>query len=154
MSKNFLFFFLLCYPFTHSFSQYGYHRDVLKFSHTFQGGSARVLGIGGASVSLGGDVSSISQNPAGLGFVNRKLISLGYGILGNKSSSSYFGQMMSVENNANDIENISLVLPIKKKDNYLSSGIVKCPDCAKLNFGISYSRLKDFSDKKLFHFLS
>ncbi len=150
MSKYFLFFFLLCYPFTHSFSQYGYHRDVLKLSHTFQGGSARVLGIGGASVSLGGDVSSISQNPAGLGFVNRKLISLGYGILGNKSSSSYFGQMMSVENNANDIENISLVLPIKKKDNYLSSGIVKCPDCAKLNFGISYSRLKDFSDKKLY----
>lgn len=151
MSKFLLFIFLfISYPFFSSFSQYGYHKDVLKFSHTFQGGSARIQGIGGASVSLGGDVSSISQNPAGLGFINRKLISIGYGVLGNESTSSFFGESTSVKNNTNNVENISLVLPIRRKDNYFSSGIVKCPDCAKLNIGISYSKLKDFSDKKLY----
>ena len=69
-----------------SYSQYGYYKDVIKFSHSFQGGSARIQGIGGASVSLGGDVSSISHNPAGLGSINRKLISIGYGVSGNNST--------------------------------------------------------------------
>ena len=62
------------------FSQqsYGYYEDVIKFSHFFNGGSARVQAIGGASYSLGGDISSISLNPAGLGFFNKKVFSLGY----------------------------------------------------------------------------
>ena len=37
--------------------QYGYYTDVLKFSHYFNGGSARIEGIGGATSSLGGDIS-------------------------------------------------------------------------------------------------
>ena len=53
--------------------QYGYYTDVLKFSHYFNGGSARIEGIGGATISLGGDVSSTSINPAGLGFFNKRI---------------------------------------------------------------------------------
>ena len=44
-----------------SYSQYGYYKDVIKFSHSFQGGSARIQGIGGASVSLGGDAVSYTH---------------------------------------------------------------------------------------------
>ena len=71
------------------YSQSGYSQDVIKFSHNLKGGSARLQAIGGTSVSLGGDVSSISQNPAGLGFINRKLFSFSYGFLGNNSTSIY-----------------------------------------------------------------
>ncbi len=71
------------------YAQHGYSKDVIKFSHNIKGGSARLQAIGGGSVSLGGDVSSISQNPAGLGFVNRKLFSLSYGFMGNNSTSNY-----------------------------------------------------------------
>jgi len=48
-----------------------YTSDVVRFSQTDGGGSARFVGLGGANVSLGGDISSISGNPAGLGFYNR-----------------------------------------------------------------------------------
>ena len=60
------------------FSQYGYYSDVIKFSHFFNSGSARIKGIGGATTSLGGDVSSISINPAGVGFFNKKVFSISY----------------------------------------------------------------------------
>ena len=50
----------------------------MKFSHLFNGGSARIKGIGGATTSLGGDVSSISINPAGVGFFNKKVFSISY----------------------------------------------------------------------------
>jgi len=48
-----------------------YTADAVRFSQTDGGGSARFVGLGGANVSLGGDISSISANPAGLGFYNR-----------------------------------------------------------------------------------
>ena len=41
--------------------------DVLRYSYLPQNGTARSLAIGGAMASLGGDVSSIYINPAGLG---------------------------------------------------------------------------------------
>ena len=133
-----------------SYSQVGYYKDVLKFSHNFQGGTARIQGIGGASVSLGGDVSSVSKNPAGLGFINRKMISVSYGLYGSSTTSNYFNETSLTRNNTNQIENISLVIPVKRKDNYLSNSISKCPECAKLNIGFSYSKIKDFTDKKYY----
>lgn len=48
-----------------------YTADAVRFSQTDGGGSARFVALGGANVSLGGDISSISGNPAGLGFYNR-----------------------------------------------------------------------------------
>jgi hypothetical protein len=48
-----------------------YTADAVRFSQTDGGGTARFVGLGGANVSLGGDISSISGNPAGLGFYNR-----------------------------------------------------------------------------------
>jgi hypothetical protein len=41
--------------------------DVLRYSYLPQNGTARSLAIGGAMASLGGDISSIYINPAGLG---------------------------------------------------------------------------------------
>jgi hypothetical protein len=48
-----------------------YTADVVRFSQTDGGGTARFVGLAGANVSLGGDITSISGNPAGLGFYNR-----------------------------------------------------------------------------------
>ena len=51
-----------------SYSQYGYYNDAIRFGQTFSGGSARFHSFGSVQTSLGGDVTSISGNPAGLGF--------------------------------------------------------------------------------------
>src|SRR5947207_7568644 len=41
--------------------------DVIKYSYYPQNGTARSLAIGGAMGSLGGDITAIYVNPAGLG---------------------------------------------------------------------------------------
>lgn len=56
----------------------GFFEDALRFSQSNYslGSSARMQAIGGASVSLGGDISSAVSNPAGLGFFNRSVFTL------------------------------------------------------------------------------
>jgi hypothetical protein len=41
--------------------------DALRYSQVFYGGTARFMSMGGAFTALGGDISSLSQNPAGIG---------------------------------------------------------------------------------------
>jgi len=41
--------------------------DALRYSRIFYTGTARFMSMGGAFTALGGDISSLSQNPAGLG---------------------------------------------------------------------------------------
>ncbi|WP_238531799.1 hypothetical protein [Nitritalea halalkaliphila] len=50
-------------------AQSGYADDALRFSQFQSTGSARILGIGGAQTSLGGDVSNIHMNLRALGFL-------------------------------------------------------------------------------------
>lgn len=60
--------------------------DVLRYSYYLNQGSARSMSIGGAMASLGGDITSIFINPAGLGtYRNREVVfSPVYGQLKNK----------------------------------------------------------------------
>ena len=48
-----------------------YYQDAIRFSNTTPLGSARIQALGGSSVALGADPSSIVTNPAGLGLYNR-----------------------------------------------------------------------------------
>jgi hypothetical protein len=41
--------------------------DALRYSQVFYSGTARFMSMGGAFTALGGDISSLSQNPAGIG---------------------------------------------------------------------------------------
>lgn len=108
----------------------------ILFSQSNYGGSARVQGIGGAQVSLGGDLSSITSNPAGLGMFNRSSISLSTGLNFISSTSDYFGTTTPDQKANLNIPNLSLVLhkEINNKYSNFKSG----------SFGISYSRINDF----------
>jgi len=50
--------------------------DLASLSQTHAFGTARAMGMGGAFVSLGADMTSISLNPAGLGMYRRNEIAL------------------------------------------------------------------------------
>src|SRR5665647_1481853 len=50
--------------------------DALRYSQIFYGGTARFMSMGGAFTALGGDISSLSQNPAGLGVFRSSEITL------------------------------------------------------------------------------
>ncbi len=49
--------------------------DALRYSQVFYGGTARFMSMGGAFTALGGDISTLSQNPAGIGVFRTSEIS-------------------------------------------------------------------------------
>lgn len=66
-----------------------YSESALTFSRTRPAGSARILGMGGASVSLGGDFSSSYSNPAGLGMYNRSEFTISPGYMTRLNNGTY-----------------------------------------------------------------
>jgi hypothetical protein len=50
--------------------------DALRYSQLFYGGTARFMSMGGAFTALGGDMSTLSQNPAGVGVFRTSEISV------------------------------------------------------------------------------
>ena len=81
-----------------SFSQsLGYQDLALLFSQNQQQGTARFNAMGGAFGALGGDVSAISINPAGLSIFNKSIFS---GTLNSRStdiSSLYYGNGITTQ---------------------------------------------------------
>ena len=146
-------FLLFCVIFDGKSQAYGYYKDVLKFSNNFSGGSARIQGIGGASSSLGGDISSISINPAGLGFFNKGVFSITYDYTNKSYDVGYLGDPANnrnIDNSYPSFSNISLVIPLKKKNSYSLSGNNTCPDCSKFNFGISFNNVRSYNKNRTY----
>jgi hypothetical protein len=73
--------------------------DALRYSWITSNGSARQQAVGGAMVSLGGDISSGLVNPAGLGFYKTSEIVLTPGINFSNNKATYFGHMESMKKN-------------------------------------------------------
>lgn len=88
----------------------GYYAEALLFSQTQWNGSARIQAIGGAQAALGGDVSSISGNPAGLGFYNHSDISISPSLNFITANSSYLGSSNTSSISNFNIGNFSLVI--------------------------------------------
>jgi hypothetical protein len=96
---------------------FGLFEETGLFGNTSAGYTARITGIGGAITALGGDGSSITTNPAGLGFYNRSEVSFTPMITAYRSSTTYF----NTESNAGDgvefsIPNFSVVFNLTKDD--------------------------------------
>jgi hypothetical protein len=72
---------------------FGYYQDALRYSQINFGGTARMMSIGGAQTSLGGDIGSVAVNPATLGFYRRSefTISPTLGIAGTSTNANPTG---------------------------------------------------------------
>ncbi|MBS1488158.1 MAG: hypothetical protein JST43_11280 [Bacteroidetes bacterium] len=112
-----------------------YADESLIFSRTNPGGSARIQGMGGAQVALGGDYSSAYSNPAGLGFYNRSEITFSLGTNFYNSTSNYLGQSTADSKSNFNIPGFSVVLHTDKNNGKLVSG----------NFAISFNRINNFN---------
>src|SRR5689334_5779777 len=66
--------------------------DVLRYSWTIPGGTARQQAIGGAMGSLGGDLSATFVNPAGLAFYRTGDFVLSPNFLFGKNKATYYGR--------------------------------------------------------------
>ena len=121
-----------------AFAQSGYYEDAFRFSRTNPSGSARIIGIGGTQYSLGGDVSNIAGNPAGLGFFRKSEASLSFGYADWKVDTKYLGQSKTYNTSNFTLPNASYVMASPKAD--MESGAFKGGA-----FGLSFQRLANFN---------
>lgn len=128
--------FLLLSAVLPSYGQYA--SDAFRFSEINQVGTARFQSIGGGHASLGGDVSSIASNPAGLGFYTRSEMNISGGLTSINTSSNYIGQPT----------NDSKLNPNLTQFSFVFAGTENSPrrKWRRSSWGISYSRQQSFQN--------
>jgi hypothetical protein len=102
------------------------------FSQTGPKGSARMQGLGGGHAALGADVTTLSSNPAGLGFYTRSELNITPSFQLSSNASSYLDRTTNGSKSNANLGNIGLVI----------AGDGRSPYSGWRNgaFAISYSR--------------
>ncbi len=116
--------------------------EALFLSRTQPGGTARILGMGGSQTALGGDISSASSNPAGLGMYNRSEFSFTPGYTMTSSASSYLGNTDNQSKNTLIIPNLGMAFHKGKEG---TTGFLGG------TFGVSYNRISDYNNTFTYH---
>lgn len=110
--------------------------DALRFSQNYTGGTARSLSLSGAFGALGGDASSLSINPAGIGVYRASEFTLTTGVNYDKATSSYLNSKYDDFKYKMNISNLAYIYTYNTNKN---TGWVSA------SFGIAYNRLADFN---------
>jgi hypothetical protein len=111
--------------------------DALRYSRLFYSGTARFNSMSGAFTALGGDISSLSQNPAGLGVFRSSEITI-TPHLGHIKSASLFNGTNTEDYLYNfDLGQGGLVANLIK--NNAESGLIT------LNIGYSFNRTSNLN---------
>jgi hypothetical protein len=110
--------------------------DALRYSQVFYGGTARFMSMGGAFTALGGDISTLSQNPAGIGVFRNSEISVTPQLNYINTTAGFRGTTSDYLYNFNLSQAgfVSNILSNKTK-----SGLVK------LNFGYSFNKTNNLN---------
>lgn len=119
-------------------AQSGYFEDALRFSQQYPAGSARIMALGGTQLSLGGDVSNIVGNPAGLGFFRASEASLSLGFTDWGAQTNYLGQTRDFNTSNFSAPNLSAVFANPK--GRMERGAFKGG-----SWGISIQRIANFN---------
>jgi hypothetical protein len=109
--------------------------DAYTLSNTEVNGTARSMAMGGAFGALGGDISVISSNPAGLGIYRSSEISGSLDLLMNRTSTKWSGVTVDQEKTHFAPNNFGFELYFPT-----SSSSVR-----NWNLGFSYNRVKNFN---------
>jgi len=127
-------------PASAAFSQYT--EDILRFSRTEQGSTARFRALGNAQTALGGDLSSLNSNPAGIGLFTRSEFTFSPDFLSNKADAKYIETGSSVQKDKLGISQVGLLFhsPSRRlKGQDLDKGWLS------VNFGASYNKNSNFN---------
>lgn len=115
--------------------------DAFTFSRDDNSGSARFKALGNAQTALGGDISSINGNPAGLGFFSRSDASITFDYMHNSNGTSFLGSNSTSKKGHFGISQAGVVLAlptINQIKNYRG--------WQSFGFGISYNRKQNFNN--------
>ena len=120
----------------------GYYNYAPIFSGQTVYGTARMQGLAGAGVSLGGDIGQIAYNPASLGFFRKSEVSLSMGVGSTGNKSDFLGNSTNANRTWFGIPNFGAVFNFSKDD--LVPGIFRGG-----SLGISFTKVNDYQQRFL-----
>lgn len=112
--------------------------DALRYSQVFYNGTARFNSMGGAFTALGGDLSSISLNPAGTGVFRSFEMSVTPMVYYNNTSSTFNGSISTDYFNSFNLSQVGVVSNLLRSRN--QTGLIS------LNGAYSYNRTNSFGE--------
>ena len=113
--------------------------DALRYSQIEVLGTARYAAMGGAFGALGGDMSSMSVNPAGIGVFTKTTGSASFSVLSSGTDAKYLGTTSSDGKLNVNISNAGFVARFKRK-----KGEEKQWAWKAFHLGVSYHRTGSF----------
>ncbi len=108
--------------------------DALKYSQQDIRGTARYMGMAGAFGALGGDITTLSQNPAGIGVYRNSDVSATIDLSNQVSSVNVAGNKYSDNKFSVACNNFGVVWAIRFNQEALKN----------LDFGFAYNKQKSF----------
>ncbi|RYF88300.1 MAG: hypothetical protein EOO00_11385, partial [Chitinophagaceae bacterium] len=122
--------------------------DAIKYSWQPINGTARINAIGGAMGSLGGDISAMFVNPAGLGFYKTSEIVLSPGLSFLKNKSTFRGTSSSDKDGSFNLGTSGLVTGWQGNGRWSSKTFsIGVNRVANFNNKIYYTGQNDFSSQ-------
>ncbi|MFD0941586.1 OmpP1/FadL family transporter [Pedobacter boryungensis] len=119
-----------------------YASDALRFSQTNYGSTTRFKAMGNAQIGVGGDISSLGGNPAGLGLFTKSEFSLTPEFNQTGINANYLGQNTNTDKSELNVNQIGAVFftPLyKQKGEDTKKGLISAV------FGLGYNRTNDYS---------
>jgi hypothetical protein len=132
----------LCLTMTVS-AQSAYVTDALTFSRYQPYGTARFQAMGGVNTALGADLSSISGNPAGLGFYRKSDWGITPSLQFTNNSSTFINRQLNDGATFFTLPNLGIVFSGAKRDSDRG-------EWRGGSFGISYNRTANYTNSVSF----
>lgn len=109
--------------------------DAIRYSNIVPQGTAKFISMGGAMGAIGGDMTAITINPAGVSVYRNDQISLSPTWKSEKVSAKYYGTNAKSNTSSFKFSNLGLVSTFPGGDGF---------GCISFNMGITYNRTYNF----------
>lgn len=110
--------------------------DACLFSQTYYQGTAKAMGMGNALGAVGGDMTAVCINPAGMGIYRSDEFTATINLMDNYVQSNYYGTTNGANRMRLSIPNLGYV-NMKQRSNYRA--------LRSTQFGIGLTRTNDFN---------
>jgi hypothetical protein len=117
--------------------------DAMRYSQITFGGTARFAAMGGSMGALGGDISTLSFNPAGIAIYKKTELSITPSIFFQRTTSTYNNETSDDSRLNFNLGNIGLVASFNLINDKNLTG------WENVNFGFGYNRMNNFHNRML-----
>lgn len=114
--------------------------DALRYSYLSPTGTARSMGFGSTLGSIGGDFTSLSVNPAGIGIYRKSEVMFTPSLKVNSATGNYLNDSYDESNTKFNFNNIGIVFTSAARGKNYDKAAWKA-----VSFGIGVNRLADFN---------